>query len=117
MSASIRGHQGQFKIFENGSLSNIVNLTSVDVNQDSSFSRANYVGNAMPEGDQSCDGWSGSLEAEVKGPEIDEFIDVLVENNLNGIGVSDYTFVTTENYADGNSGAPHAGLNVGRGPP
>lgn len=101
MSASIRGHQGQFKIFKDGALVDIVNLTSVDVNMDSSFSRSFYVGNPVGEGDQSIEGWSGSLECEVKDASVDEFIDALIENNLNGIGVSDYTFVTTENYPDG----------------
>ena len=101
MVASIRGHQGQFKIFENGALVNILHLTSVDVNQDSSFSRAMYVGSALPEGDQSIEGWSGTAELEVKDSEVDTFIDALINNNLNGIGVSDYTFITTESYGDG----------------
>lgn len=103
MSASIRGHQGQFKIFQDGALQNIVNLTNVEVNQDSTFSRSMYVGQPVPEGDQSIEGWSGSVEAEVKDAAIDEFIDALVTNNLNGIGVSDYTFIVTENYPDGTS--------------
>lgn len=103
MSASIRGHQGQFKIFENGALAGIVNLTRVSIAQDTEFSRSMYVGNPIPEGDQAIMGWSGSAEAEVKDASIDEFIDALVENNLNGIGVSDYTFLTTELYADGTS--------------
>lgn len=103
MPASIRGHQGQFKIFENGALVNIVNVTSVDVAMDSTFSRAFYVGAAQGEGDQTVEGWSGSLEAEVKDAEVDTFIDALVNNNLNGIGVSDYQFMTTENYPDGTS--------------
>ncbi len=103
MAASIRGHLGQFKIFENGALANIVNITSVDITQDATFSRSNYVGKSEPEGDQACDGWSGSLEAEVKDAEVDSFIDALVTNNLNGIGVSDYSFVTTELYSDGTS--------------
>lgn len=103
MPASIRGHQGQFKIYENGALVDIVELTSVDVNQDSSFSRSMYVGNPIPEGDQSIEGWSGTVEAEVKNANVDEFIDALVTNNLNGIGVSDYTFIVTENYPDGTS--------------
>jgi hypothetical protein len=101
MAASIRGHQGQFKIFKDGALSGIAYITSVDLTQDSTFMRSHYVGQPVPEGDQAHDGWSGSLEAEVKGPEIDEFIDALVTDNLNGIGVSDYTFVTTELYSDG----------------
>lgn len=103
MNPSIRGHQGQFKVFENGDLRNIVNLTNVEVNQDSTFSRSNYVGQPTPEGDQSIEGWSGSIEAEVKDASIDDFIDALVTNNLNGIGVSDYTFITTENYSDGST--------------
>lgn len=98
---SIRGHRGQMKIFENGQLTNIVDITSVDITQDSSFMRTNYVGRAIPEGDQSIDGWSGSLDLEVKDASVDEFIDALVTNNLNGIGVSDYTFLTTEEYGDG----------------
>lgn len=98
---SIRGHKGQFKIFENGDLSNIVDLTSVEVTQDSTFQRTNYVGRPLPEGDQTIEGWSGSVDLEVKDASVDEFIDALVTNNLNGIGVSDYTFLTTEEYGDG----------------
>lgn len=100
---SIRGHKGQFKVFENGQLTNIVDITSVDVSQDSSFSRTFYVGRPLPEGDQTIEGWSGSIELEVKDGSVDDFIDALVTNNLNGIGVSDYTFLTTEDYADGTS--------------
>ena len=98
---SIRGHKGQFKLFENGKLSNIVDLTSVSVSMDSSFIRTNYVGRPLPEGDQSVEGWSGSIELEVKDGSVDELIDALITNNLNGIGVSDYTFLTVEEYGDG----------------
>lgn len=98
---SIRGHQGQVKFFQNGALVGIVNLTSFDINQDSTFSRSNYVGQPEPEGDQSMEGWSGSGDAEVKDSSIDDFIDALVTNNLNGIGVDDYTVVSTELYGDG----------------
>ena len=101
MSASIRGHQGQMKIFQDGQLKNIVNITKVDINQKSDFMQSNYVGNPIPEGDQTIMGWEGSVDCEVKDDEIDLFIDALVQNNLNGIGVSDYTFISTENYADG----------------
>lgn len=101
MTASIRGHQGQFRIYENGALANIVNIKSVDVNQESSFIKSYYVGQAIPEGDQAVEGWSGSCELEVKDSAVDDFIDALVNNNLNGIGVSDYTFLSTENYGDG----------------
>lgn len=103
MSASIRGHQGQIKFFQDGALLSIVNLTDVDINQDSTFMRSNYVGQPEPEGDQACDGWSGSCDAEVKDASVDDLIDALVTNNLNGIGVSDYSMVSTELYADGTS--------------
>jgi len=98
---SIRGHKGQFKVFENGKLTDIVDITSVDVSQDSSFSRTNYIGRAVPEGDQAIEGWSGSISLEVKDGSVDDFIDGLITNNLNGIGVSDYSFVTTEEYGNG----------------
>lgn len=98
---SIRGHQGQISFFQDGADVGVVNLTSVDIAQDSSFSRSNYVGVPEPEGDQSMEGWSGSVDAEVKDATIDKLIDGLVTNNLNGIGVSDYSFVHTEKYNDG----------------
>lgn len=101
MSASIRGHQGRIAFFQDGAQIGFANITNVDINQDSTFMRSNYVGQPEPEGDQAVEGWSGSLDAEVKDSEIDTFIDALVTNNLNGIGVSDYSFTTTELYADG----------------
>ena len=101
MSASIRGHQGSFKLFQDGNLSEIVDITKVSITQDSTFSRTFYVGKATPEGDQTIEGWSGSIDLEVKDDSVDKFIDALVTNNLNGIGVSDYTFISTENYANG----------------
>jgi hypothetical protein len=111
MSASIRGHQGKFEIYENGQLSKIVNIKSVDVNQDSTFIKSYYVGQPIPEGDQAIEGWSGSLELEVKDSAVDDFIDALVTNNLNGIGVSDYSFIVTELYADGTQ-ASHVYIDV-----
>lgn len=101
MSASIRGHMGYIKIFKNGELSDIANLTNVQIQQDSTFSRSHYVGNPVPEGDQSMEGWSGSFDMEVKDAALDEFIDALVTENLAGIGVSDTNFIATEQYADG----------------
>jgi hypothetical protein len=101
--ASIRGHQGQIKFFQDGNQTNFMALKKVSINQDSTFIRSYYIGAPEPEGDQAIEGWSGNVEAEVKGSDIDLFIDALVTNNLNGIGVSDYTFVSTELYADGTS--------------
>jgi hypothetical protein len=103
MPASIRGHQGEFKIFENGGEVKIATITSLTINQDSNFSRSFYVGNAVGEGDQTIDGFSGSFEMEVKDNRIGEFLDALITNNLNGIGVSDYSFIETERYPDGTS--------------
>lgn len=100
---SIRGHQGSMRLYENGALVDILAITSVDVNMDSSFSRAFYIGAAVGEGDQTIEGWSGSLEMEVKDARAEVFIDALINNNLNGVGLSDYMFVVTDNYADGTS--------------
>jgi hypothetical protein len=101
MTASIRGHQGRIKVYRQGKDTLVVNLTRVDINQDSSFTRSNYVGNALPEGDQSIEGWSGSMDAEVKDDAIDQFIDALVNQNLAGIGVEDITVLSEEYYPDG----------------
>lgn len=98
---TIRGHKGQFKVFENGELQNIVDITSVEINQDSTFQRSFFIGRAVPEGDQTQEGWSGSIDLEVRNAIVEDFIDALVTNNLNGIGVSDYAFTSTEEYSDG----------------
>ena len=100
---SIRGHQTRFDLFQDGAPVTVDTITNFSVNQDSNFSRSFYVGNPVGEGDQSIEGWSGSFDMEVKGSTMDEFIDALVTNNLNGIGVSDYSFIDTENYSDGTS--------------
>ncbi len=98
---TIRGHKGAFKIFENGELKNIVDITSVEINQDSTFQRSFFVGRPVGEGDQTQEGWSGSIDLEVRNAIVEDFIDALVTNNLNGIGVSDYAFTSTEEYSDG----------------
>jgi hypothetical protein len=101
MSASIRGHQGRFEIYENGELKKIFNIKTVEITQDSTFLKSYYVGQPIPEADQAIEGWSGNLDMEVKDSSVDDFIDALITNNLNGIGVSSYTFISTELYADG----------------
>lgn len=101
MSASIRGHMTQIKLLKNGQPTDVINVTKFDVNQDSSFSRAFYVGQQAPEGDQSIEGWSGSIACEVKDAKVDELIDAIVTGNLNGIGVDDVSIVDTESYPDG----------------
>ena len=100
---SIRGHSGRIKFFQDGQDAGIVNLTSVNINQESTFMKSYYVGQAEPECDQAIEGWTGDVEAEVKDATIDKLIDALVTNNLNGIGISDYSFVSTELYGDGST--------------
>lgn len=101
MVASIRGHQARFEVYQDGARVVFDTIMRVSANMDSNFSRSEYVGRPVPEGDQSVQGWSGQLEMEVKDASVDEFIDALVTNNLNGIGVSSYFFIITENYPDG----------------
>lgn len=101
--ASIRGHQARFELYQDGASVVVDTITNVQINQDSSMTRSFYVGSAIPEGDQSIEGWSGQFDMEVKNATIEEFIDALIANNLNGIGVSEYTFIDTEFYPDGTS--------------
>jgi len=101
--ASIRGHQGFFKVYQDGGEVKLLAIKSVDVNQDSSFITSMYVGDPLVENDQAIEGFSGSIDMEVKDNVAEKFIDFLITNNNNGIGVSDYTFVVTENYPDGTS--------------
>jgi hypothetical protein len=101
MAPSIRGHQGRVKVFKAGAPADIVEITAAEVNQDSNFSRSFYVGKSVGEGDQTVEGWSGSMDLEVKGPEVDDFIDAIIANNLAGIGVEEITVIMEELYADG----------------
>ena len=98
---SIRGHQGRIKLFSNGQPTGIVTITRFEVNQDSSFIRTNYVGQSIPEGDQAMEGWSGSIDLEVKDDSVDAMIDSLVQGNLAGIGVDDITMILDELYPNG----------------
>lgn len=101
--SAIRGHQAQFRAYKDGGDLQIINIKSVDVNQVSTFIKSMYVGAKHPVGDQSFEGFEGSLELEVEDATVDEFIDALVTDNLNGIGVGDYSFSITDNYDDGSS--------------
>lgn len=103
MPASIRGHQTRFEVYQDGAPQTFDTITNVSINQDSSFSRTFYVGRPIPEGDQTIEGWSGSFDMEVKDDKVERFLDALINNNLNGIGVSEYSFIDTEFYPDGTS--------------
>lgn len=99
--SSIRGHQTRFNVFQDGAPIVIDTITNVQINQDSNFTKSFYVGKSLPEGDQSIEGWSGQFDFEVKNDEAEKFIDALINNNLNGIGVSDYSFIDSELYPNG----------------
>jgi hypothetical protein len=101
--ASIRGHQTAVKLFKAGQQVGVLPMTGFTANQDSDFSRSEYLGQQFPEGDQTQKGWSGSIDTEVKSAVVDELIDAIITQNLNGIGVEEITIVDTENYDDGTS--------------
>ena len=98
---SIRGHQGRIKIFRNGQNTGIVHITRFEVSQESQFSRSFYVGAPVGEGDQTQDGWAGSIDCEVKDPAIDDLIDAMIGGNLAGIGVDEVTVILDEFYGSG----------------
>ena len=75
---SIRGHQARFVMYENGTRIGTQTANRVSVNQDSNFIRSKFIGNPIPEGDQSQEGWSGTVEFEVKDDELETFIDALI---------------------------------------
>lgn len=101
--STIRGNMGEFRILEDGNVVDIIEITRVSVKMDNTMMRSKFVGRSVPVGDQSVDGWSGSIEMEVQNDKVEQFIDALVAANLAGIGVKDYAFVVTENYPDGSS--------------
>lgn len=99
--ASIRGQMGSLRMLKAGQIVNIVNITKFSVNLDSTFMRSQFVGRAIPEGDQSIDGYSGSIDTEVKDSAEEDFIDAIITQNLAGVGVEDCALVLTETYPDG----------------
>ena len=101
LQSTIRGHQAIFKFYQDGQEVVIDSITKVDVNQDAQHSKHVYVGNPIPERDTQYLGWNGSFEMEVRNDVIEKFMDALIAGNLNGIGVSDYTFIIRELYPDG----------------
>lgn len=101
MTTSIRGHKTRMEFIQDGQEQVVDTITGFQVNQDSSFMRSEYVGNPVPEGDQAIQGFSGSLDMEVKNDLIERVVDAMITNNLNGIGVSDYQLIDTEEYPDG----------------
>lgn len=99
--ASIRGNRGSIKLFKNGADVKLLNVTNFEVNQDSDFIRSNYVGSSVPEGDQAQQGWSGSLDIEVKDSAVDDVIDAVVNNNLAGVGADEFSLLLSEEYPNG----------------
>lgn len=103
MGNTIRGHQTQIRILEDGNVVDIVEITKFTAKMDNTMMRSKFVGKAVPVGDQSIDGWSGNMALEVANDNVEKLIDALVTNNLAGIGVKDYALVDTEMYDDGTS--------------
>ncbi len=101
--ASIRGHQTRLDLTQDGRPVVIDTITNFSMNQDANFSKSFYVGAAVPEGDTSYEGYSGTFDMEVKNAIIESFLDAMVANNLAGIGVSDYVLLDTESYPDGST--------------
>ena len=103
--ATLRGHQALFKIYRNGTEEIFDAITKVSISQDASFSRHLYVGNPIPESDVVYMGWTGSFETEARNATIEDFLDALVTNNLNGINVDRCHFIIRESYVDGTQNA------------
>lgn len=101
MAASLRGHQVALKLYVNGKETARIPVTKFSFSQDSSFSRSFYVGAPTAEGDQSIEGWSGSLDVEVKDAVIDDMINSVIAGNQNGLGVDEIVIGYSEFYADG----------------
>lgn len=99
--ASIRGVSAQLKFFQDGGDLDVINVNSFEVNQQSTFMKSFYVGQKFPVGDQSMEGWEGSCEIEVTDDRIDRIMDALINNNLAGVGVSEYSMLHSETYPDG----------------
>lgn len=100
---TIRGHQAHFDVTRDGVRITFDSIQRISLNQDSSFSRQFFVGNPIPEGDQSFEGWSGSMDMQVRDSAVDDFIDSLVTDNLAGVNISDLNLIYTELYTDGTS--------------
>lgn len=101
--SSIRGNMGQLRALKAGNIVNIVDITKFSVTMDSTFMRSHYVGKSIAEGDQSIEGWSGSIDTEVKDSAVEDFIDAIISQNYAGVGVEECALVLTETYPDGSS--------------
>lgn len=98
---TIKSHQYSIELFRNGKKEIINTITNVSVNQDSDFSRSQFVGNPIPEGDQVFNGWSGSFDLEVKTAVVDRLLEGITTQNYNGVGIADINILETEKYSDG----------------
>ena len=98
---TIRGDKVDVRLFENGELKVIGPLTRISINQESNPTRHFYVGNVIPEGDQSISGYSGSLDYEARNRQFNDFFDRMEKAIQTGVAVPSYTMVVTERYNDG----------------
>lgn len=100
---TIRGHQGIVKAFVDGEEQVIDSITRFSMNQDASPTRQFFVGNPYPEGDTSYEGWSGTIDLQVRNAVVDDLIDRIVDANHRGLAVPDVSILLTERYTDGTS--------------
>ena len=103
MGVSIRGNNYRIDVLIDGKEFTIDSITNVSINQDSTFTRSQYVGQGITEGDQTHEGWSGSLDMEVKSAIAEIIIDAITAGVINGVGAPKVAFVETELYTDGTS--------------
>ena len=101
--SSIKGDRGRLKVFENGKDLQILSITGFEVTEDSQFLKSNYVGKSVPETDKTFDGYSGSIDTEVKSAVQDLLIDRINSAIKRGIGMPRIALVLSEDYPDGTS--------------
>jgi len=104
-SKAIQGKDTQIRLFRNGTLVNVVEVSNFNVKQDADFTRSSYLGNVPSIGDVNHKGWSGDFEVEVVNAAIDDLIDALITENLSRIDYEEIVIHDQENYRDGTKAA------------
>ena len=102
---AIQGRDTQIRMFKNGALVKIFEISSFNVKQDADFKRSEYLGNTTAIGDISHKGWSGDFECEVVDSTLDDFIDGNIAQNLGRLDIDEVTLQDTENYRNGKKSA------------
>ena len=100
---TIRGNSAQIRTIRNGEVINVGPITNFQSSMDSEFFRTFGVGDSVGKSDQAINGWTGRFDLELDNPGLSDFINDMVTENLNGVGLSDYVIVQTFFYSDGQS--------------